>query len=215
VILLAVAYCPSYFGAVRFVPPAVQNRAVKDAVNRGFHAAGAGRFHRAARGVKPHVSAGSQVLGDVHVVVFDKHYSACYVVFFRKVNYLADKVFARHIVRVRLSGENQLNGAVVIPYQLKQAFGVAQKQVAALVSGKPARETKGERVGRKGVLRLFDASRARANILRVYALAHKGDKFFSAPFMGAPQLFVGDAVHAFPNLQIGRFVQEIGAEIPV
>lgn len=60
---------PAEVGVEPLVPPAVTDREVEAAVERGLHPAGAAGLQRAQRVVEPDVAAGVELLGHAHAVV--------------------------------------------------------------------------------------------------------------------------------------------------
>ena len=64
---------PAVPAVVPLVPPAVPDRDVEPAVERGLHARGAAGLQRPQRVVQPHVAALHQGVRHVHVVVGQEH----------------------------------------------------------------------------------------------------------------------------------------------
>ena len=84
-------------------PPAVEHRQIGHAVERGFHAAGAGSLERRQRRVEPHVHTGSQHLCQRHVVfgqVDDRDRTGKVA---RMRMQLLDQLLAAVVVRMRLA----------------------------------------------------------------------------------------------------------------
>ncbi len=54
-------------------PPAIENAQAGDAVEGGFHSAGAGSFQRILRGVEPEIAAGSEIAAEFEVVIVEKN----------------------------------------------------------------------------------------------------------------------------------------------
>ena len=108
-----------------------------------FHAAGTGGFQRPARIVQPDVTAGSHLPCDVNVIIFDKHEVTGQFAVFAEVDDLLDETLALVVARVRLAGENELDGPLFVAREFHNAVELLENQWRALVRGEPARETDG------------------------------------------------------------------------
>ena len=176
-------------------------RQVEPAVDADLHAAGAGGFERAARVVEPDVDALHQVAGDVDVVVFEEDHAAAELGPAADVDDLGDQLLAAVVARMRLAGEDELHGPILVVDDRGQAFEVAEDQRAALVGGEAAGEADGQRLGVEHLLGAGDLGRRRAAALELASqpAAGEGDEPLAAALVRAPQLVVGDVLDPLPD----------------
>ena len=148
--LVGVRLAPADGPAVRavpaLVPPAVEDRAVDDAVHGRLHAARAGCLERPARVVEPDVHALHEVARDAHVVVLEDEDAAREARRAAALEDVLDHPLAGAVGRVGLAREHDLDRAVGVPEQARQALLVAEEQRGSLVGREPAREADGQDV---------------------------------------------------------------------
>ena len=132
---------------VAFAPPAVEDAQVQAAVAAGLYAAGAGSFQRTARIVQPHVAAGNHLPRDVNIVVLDENQVPLQFAEFAQVNDVLDVALAFVIARMRLAGEDELDGPLLVLGQLHDVLELLENQRRAFVSGEAAGEADRQRVG--------------------------------------------------------------------
>ena len=145
--LAAVADRPAVAAVAGLGPPAVEDRAVEAAVQRGFHPAGAGGLHRADGVVEPDVAAGGEHAADVHVVVLEHDHAAAEA---GAVGVTIDalcKSLTLDVTRVRLAGEDELHRALRVIQDRRQTLRVTEDQRGTLVRRETPRETDRQRVG--------------------------------------------------------------------
>ncbi len=129
-----------------FVPPAVQHRGFKAAVQRRLHAAGAARLQRPQRVVQPDVAARVELLRHRHAVVGQEDDPVPDPGVVGEPDQFLDQALAAVVRRVRLARDHDLDRALGVQEQFRQAVAVAQHQRQALVGGHPAREADGQDV---------------------------------------------------------------------
>ena len=98
---------PAVLAVEELVPPAVEDRAVEDAVEGRLLAAGAARLQRPAGGVQPHVAALEQHAGHGDVVVLEERDPVADVLLAGELDDLADHLLAEVVGRVGLAGEER------------------------------------------------------------------------------------------------------------
>ncbi len=134
------------FGAA-FDPPAVEDAEAGNAVERGLHAAGAGGFVGAQRGVEPDVDAVGELLAEVPVVVLEVEDAELAGLELGGCGEdVADEALAGVVGGVSLAGHEDLQAADAVG-DLDEALGRVQDQAGALVGGDAAGEAEGEDVG--------------------------------------------------------------------
>ena len=134
---------PTQLGAIRLVPPAVQNADVETSVRARLHATRAARLQEAAWIVQPHVRALDKVAGKRDVVVLHEDDSR---LFAGQGHDAGDDVFTGLVSRVGLAGEEDLHRSLRIAEKLRQACPVSEQEIGALVGGKTAAETNRQRI---------------------------------------------------------------------
>ena len=208
---------PAGLGVVleAFDPPAVEDGEVDRAVDGPFHAGGSGGFHRAARGVEPHVDALHQVARDVHVVIFNEYHAGAHIFALAEFHDVLDVAFAAVVPGVGFAGEDKLEGAITVLQEFDEAFLVAEQKGGAFVGGEAAGEADGEGFGIEDFIDAGDVGGggAAAGELGAQAVAHEGDEVFAAAFMGAPEFGVGYFFDAIPHFVVGGFVGPVGADV--
>ena len=125
-----------------FGPPAIKLRQIQATVHQHFHAAGATRFPRVARGIQPDVNALNHLIGHTKIVVLDKHDLALHFRAPGKGFPAPDQFLAGAVVGVGLARQNDLERPVPVGQQRQQSFRVFQQQIRPLVLRKPACEAK-------------------------------------------------------------------------
>src|ERR1019366_1205333 len=135
---LAFSDGPAAGGFVGFVEPAVEDAEIEDAVDGGFHAAGAASLLAAAGIVEPDVDALDEFAGDLHVVVFHEDDVLPEIGIARKLHHLAYVGFARLIFGMGFAGDHDLHRHIGIQQDFLQALDVAEEQGGALVGGEAA-----------------------------------------------------------------------------
>ncbi len=81
------------------------------------------------------------------VVVLDEHEIARKFAVLAQVNDLLDEAFAVVVARMRLAGEDELDGALLVVRELHDVLELLENQRRAFVGGEAAREADGQRVG--------------------------------------------------------------------
>ena len=143
---LATADGPAVGARPALVPPAVEDGDIDDAVDGRLHAARPRGLERPARVVEPDIDALHEVAGDAHVVVLEDEGTPASLGAWRALEDVADDPLARAVGRVRLAGEDDLDGPLLVPQQARQALLVAEQQRGALVGREPAGEADGQDV---------------------------------------------------------------------
>ena len=138
---------PAVLAVVPLVPPAVEDREVQHAVERGLHAARAARLERAQRVVEPHVAAGVERLRERDVVVGQEHDPPAHLRVAAEAHELLDEDLARVVGRVRLAADHDLHRTLGVGEQPREPLGVAQHQREALVGRHAPREADREHLG--------------------------------------------------------------------
>ena len=131
---------PAVRAVVPLVPPAVPDRQVQAAVERGLHARGAARLQRPQRVVQPHVAALHQGARQGHVVVGQEHDPVPDPRVVGEPHHLLDQLLAAVVGGVRLAGDHDLHRPLRVEQQLGQPLRVAQHQRQPLVGRHPAGE---------------------------------------------------------------------------
>ena len=188
---------------VAFAPPAVHDAQVQAAVAAGLHAAGAGGFERTARVVQPDVAAGNHLPRDVDVVVLDENEVACEFAVLAQMNDLLDEAFAVVVARMRLAGENELDGPLLVVDQFHDVFELLENQRRAFVGGEAAGEADGQRVGIQQLVEADEIALRDALALEQQTAAGEFDQFAAQFVAQRPEFLVGDKVgvgHLFPEL---------------
>src|SRR5580704_12673564 len=98
---------------VTFYPPAVQDAEARNAVQRRFHAASAGRFQRILRGVEPQIHTGSQFATKFHVVVVEKNDADSFLERLLGLENVPDDFLAAGVAWMGLAGVDNLERANV------------------------------------------------------------------------------------------------------
>ena len=137
---------PAVVAVVPLVPPAVEDREVQAAVERGLHARRAARLVGTQRVVQPDVAAGVERLGHRDVVVGQEHDAVPDLGVVGEAHHLLDQLLAALVGRVRLAGDDQLHRALGVQQEPLEPLGVAQHQRQPLVRRDAAREADGEHV---------------------------------------------------------------------
>src|ERR1051325_5523102 len=113
----------------------------------GLLRAGPGGFQRAARFVQPDVAAGDHLPGDMDIVIFNEDQMAFQLAVFAEMNDMLNVAFAVVISRMGLASKYELDRTLRVVHQLHDVFELLEDEGRALIGGKAARETNGERVG--------------------------------------------------------------------
>ena len=127
-------------------PPAVQDREVQAAVQQYLLPAGAGRFLRPAGIVEPHVDALHELATEADVVVLEEDQLAEEAGVPAELVNLPQHALGRLVARVRLARNHELDGALRVVDETRQAVRILQEQRRPLVGGHPAGETDGQGV---------------------------------------------------------------------
>jgi len=109
VILALLANRPTIFAVVALRPPAIEDAAIRQPIERGFLAAGAAGFIGSDVGVQPETSAGDQLSSDMHVVVFQENDVVTKFIAPRKMVDLLDQRFSWLIGRMSLACKEDLH----------------------------------------------------------------------------------------------------------
>ena len=136
---------PAVSAVVPLVPPAVPDRDVEPAVERGLHARGAAGLQRPQRVVQPHVAALHQGPGERHVVVGQEHDPVPDRGIVGERDHLLDQPLAAVVGGMRLAREDELHGPERVVEQPLEPLDVAQDERGALISREAPREADRER----------------------------------------------------------------------
>ncbi len=197
---------PAVVAVVPLVPPAVADRQVQAAVERGLHAGGAARLQRAQRVVHPDVDALDEELADGHVVVGQEDDAVAHVLHVGELDDLLDELLAALVGGVGLAGDHDLDRLVRVEQQRAQPLGVAQHQREPLVGRHPAGEADGQHVGREGLVGPGQLGVGGAALppRLTKALAGVVDQVDAELAADGPQVGVGELLHALPALGAAR-----------
>src|SRR5205807_1768195 len=100
------------------------------------------------RRVEPEVHAGSHFPAQLKIVIIEENHRHRFSQRFFRLEDSANDVLSAAIIRMRLAGINNLEGARVLD-NLPETIEIRQDEVGALVSCGAARETDGENLGIK------------------------------------------------------------------
>ena len=203
---------PAVLAVVPLVPPAVEDRQVETAVERGLHARRAARLERAQRVVEPHVAAGVEQARHADVVVREEHDAVPDLGVVGEVHELLDQLLAAVVGGVRLAGDDELHRTVGVQQQRLEPGGVAQHQGEPLVGRHATGEADREDVGVEDVVDPAELGVGRAALhpRLAQALADVGDEPLAQHALGRPQLAGGDRLGGLPAL---RLLGELGADL--
>ncbi len=137
---------PPEVALVPLVPPAVEDRQVEAAVERGLHAAGAARLQRPQRVVQPDVAARVELLRHAHAVVGQEDDPVPHPRVVGEPHQFLDQPLAALVGRMGLARDHQLHRPLRVEQQRAQPVVVAQHQGEPLVRGHPAGEADGQHV---------------------------------------------------------------------
>ena len=132
---------------VPLVPPAVSDGEVGGAVERGLHARGPAGLVGAKRVVHPHVAARVKRPGHGHVVIGEEHDALADLGVVSEEHHLLDERLADLIGRVRLAGNDDLDGPFWVVQHCLEARNVGKHQRQALVGGAATSEPEGQHAG--------------------------------------------------------------------
>ena len=132
---------------VRLRPPAVEDRAVEHAVQRGLHARRARRLVGPPRRVQPEVDALHEPPRERHLVVLEEDDASRRGGLAREVHDELDQILALLVGRVRLAGDEHLDRPLGIGEELREPLGTAEEEARALVRREAAGEADREDVG--------------------------------------------------------------------
>ena len=110
----------------------------------GLHAAGAGSFERTPRIVQPDVAAGDHLPRNMDVVILNKHQPPGQFAVFAEMDDLLDEAFAFVVARVRLAGENELDGPLLVVDEVYDVVELLENERRALVGGEAPRKADGQ-----------------------------------------------------------------------
>src|SRR5882724_3874579 len=127
-------------------PPAVENAYAWNAVERGFHAAGARGFERKLRRVEPEVDARGDFPSDFHVVVVEKDGMHGFLESFFGFENFLDEFFSAAVVGMRFSGVDDLKLTGGLG-DFAETVEIGKNQVRAFVAGGATREADGKDIG--------------------------------------------------------------------
>ncbi len=198
---LAAADGPAVGAVPAFVPPAVEDRDVDDAVGGRLHAARAGRFERPARVVQPDVDALHEVARDAHVVVLEDEGTAGQPGRLRALEDVADDALPGPIGGMRLAREDDLDRALLVPQQPRQPLLVAEQERRSLVGREAAGEADGQDVRVEHALDALERGRRGAvtGELSQQPAAREDGQLPLLARVRLPELLVRDGVEALPE----------------
>src|SRR5208337_2292554 len=140
---------------VSFRPPAIQDREVQASVQNHFLAAGPGGFERTARIIQPDIYTLHEMATNVDVVIFDEDEFVGKFRIAHQLGNLLQNALARFVERVCLAGKHELHRAFRVIDHAGDFFDVGQNQIGALVGGKAAGKTDGQRIGTEDALQVL------------------------------------------------------------
>lgn len=138
---------PAVRAVVPFLPPAIERTEMEGAVERGLHSAGTARFHRKARRVEPDVHALHEVLGHMHLIIFQKGDVAAQLVIVAKGQHFMNEITAWFVGRMGFAGEHQLDRPPLVLQDSLETFQILEQQCGPLVGGEAPRKSDREGFG--------------------------------------------------------------------
>ena len=216
-VFLSRADGPTGSRTVSLCPPSVQDTHVKGAVRNRLHPTRAAGLHRPPRRVQPDVRSLNHVPCYVDVVVLEEDHSVPERLFVDVLHDVLDDRLARHVLRVRLAGKDDLHGTFRIVQDPGEPFCVPEQEIASLVRRKPSGKADRQGLRVEHVLRTLDlrGQLSPSHELFLHPPAGKGDEPFPPPLVGPPQLGVRDQIHPFPDLLVVRVLDPPRAQISV
>src|SRR5688572_8011249 len=207
---------PAVLAGEPFGPPAVTDRHVRRAVDRGLHAARATRFERLARVVQPHVAALHEVMGDVEVVVVDEANPPAELWIDGSPVDPLQMMLADVVCRVRLAGEDDLHRASGRCQNPRQSIRVEEDELGPLVSGEATCEPDRQRVVIEHRRGGDDASCADVFVRPAVAdaLAHEVEEERPQRLPRGPDLLVRNVHHPIGKRRVVVEFQPVRAEMP-
>ncbi len=115
-----------------------------------------------------------------------------------QVDDVLDVAFAVVIARMRLAGEDELDGPVLVARQAHDVLQLLEDQRRALVGGKPAREADGQRVGIQQLVERDEIAVRQALALDQQPPAGKLDQLAAQLVAQGPEFLVGNEVTGPP-----------------
>ena len=201
--------------AIAFVPPAVLDGEVDDAVHQRLLAAGAGSLLRTGGGVEPDVNATDETTGKVHVVVLEEDDLTEELRTTADVDDALDEPLPCPIVGMCLAGVDELHGIVGVVDDASQTVEVGEEQMSTLVGGETASEADEQGVGIDFVHQADDAAGVAliAKPRGAELLTDEIDELALQAHVGVPDFHVGHTVDGFPNGGIRLVVHERLVEV--
>src|SRR6185436_15837925 len=167
----------------------------------GLHARGPRRLQRAAWVVQPDVDALDQEPPDPHVVVLEDEDPSAELPRARALEDLLDDALTGAVRRMRLAGEDQLDGPLLVPQEAGEPVDVVEDQAGALVGREAPGEADRQDVRVQGGLELGEdrGSLPVAGELIAQAPAGEDRQLALLAGVGLPELFGRDLVEPLPE----------------
>jgi hypothetical protein len=201
---------------IRLSPPAVENRKVQAAVQRGLLPGSAAGLLRTTRVVQPHVNSLNELARHVHVVVFDKYDPRREAMIPGEPHNILDQLLAHAVLGVGLAAEDELDRPVRRAHKRIQTLDVLQDQAGPLVGREPAREADRKRIQVESfhgmvdrLLRLIAAAG-----LRRQAIAQVVDQSRLGDLLRLPHFGILDRLDPPPGLGVALALVPFGAQVP-
>ena len=197
--------------AIAFKPPAVEYGEVDYTVHQSLLAGCSGSFERTGRCVQPDVDTRYQATGQLHVIVLKENNLTQELGTAGNLDNLLDESLTGTVVRVSLTGKEELDGIVGVVDNLGQTIEVGKQQVGTLVGSEATAETDEQRIGIDLVEQGNNARGVTLVLQPSFAvlLAHVVDQFVLQSHAGLPNHFVGHIVNGLPDLLVRLVIPEV------
>ena len=190
--------------AIAFIPPAVHDRKIHNAVHQCFLARRTACLERSCRRVHPDVHATHQTASQLHVVILEEDNLA------QELRALADFVDVLNealtcaVCRMSLSCVEELHGVLRVIDYLLQTLQICEQQVCTLVSGETTAETYQQCIRIDFFHERHHAARVALILQPAVAelLANVVHQFCLQLHSGFPHFGIAYIVYSFPNLLV-------------
>ena len=132
-----------------------------------------------------------------------------------QMNDLLDEALAFVVARMRLAGENELDGPLLVVREFHDVFELLENQRRAFVGGEAAREADGQRVGIQQMVEADEIALRDALRLEQQPAAGELDQFAAQLVAQRPEFLVGNKFrvgHLFPEFGGVDRRRPVGAE---
>ena len=207
--------CPTGTLLVALNPPTVENRELHYTVHHTLLTAGTRCLQRTSRSIQPYIDTLNHLASQLHIVVLQEEDLTHELGHSRYLYDALDQILTGLIVRVSLTCEYELYGALLVINDSSQTIEVREEQVCTLIGCKTASETDSQHVG---LQTLNDANhltgRIQTYLLGVaYALADVVDQTTLQEHTLLPELLIVDLVYLLPSRDIVRMTRETIVEV--